>query len=156
MKAGKNNFQCLGTLSQISFTIYKTNIMNKIVYKNWETTKAVSRLQFSIRKIIFWDISTSRQDENLDAVVLRVSEKAQIRSSRSLVFFKIGVLKNFAIFTGKYLCCFLSFIKLQAFRPATLSKKDFNTALSCEYCEIFKSTSFTEYLWCLLLTNTSE
>ena len=26
-----------------------------------------------------------------------------IRSSRSQMFFKIGVLKNFAIFTGKYL-----------------------------------------------------
>ena len=26
------------------------------------------------------------------------------RSSRSLMFFKIGVLKNLAVFTGKHLC----------------------------------------------------
>ena len=33
------------------------------------------------------------------------------------VFLKIGVLKNFAIFTGKYLCWSFLLIKLQAFRP---------------------------------------
>ena len=29
------------------------------------------------------------------------------RDSRSQMFFKIGVLKNFAYFTGKHLCCSL-------------------------------------------------
>ena len=32
------------------------------------------------------------------------------RSSRSQMFFKIGALKNFTIFTGKHLCCSLFFI----------------------------------------------
>ena len=32
------------------------------------------------------------------------------------MFFKIDVLKNFAIFTGKYLCWSLFLIKLQTFR----------------------------------------
>ena len=30
--------------------------------------------------------------------------KSDFRSSRSEMFFKIGVLRNFAIFTGKHLC----------------------------------------------------
>ena len=34
------------------------------------------------------------------------------RSSRSQVFFKIGVIKNFPIFTGKVLCWSLSLIKM--------------------------------------------
>ena len=38
----------------------------------------------------------------------------RVRSSRLEMFLKIGVLKNFAIFTGKYLCWSLFLIKLQA------------------------------------------
>ena len=43
------------------------------------------------------------------------------RSSHSQKFFKIGILKNFAIFTRKHLCWSLFLIKLLAFshRPAT-------------------------------------
>ena len=37
-----------------------------------------------------------------------------IRSSRSQMFFKIGVLKNSAILTGKRLCWSLFLIKVQA------------------------------------------
>ena len=45
------------------------------------------------------------------------------RSNRSQMFFKIVVLKNLAIFTGKHLCwCFF-----------------FNKVLSCEICETFKN-----------------
>ena len=43
------------------------------------------------------------------------------------VFLKIGVLKNFAIFTGKYLCWSFLLIKLQAFRLVTI--RDFNTGV---------------------------
>ena len=39
-------------------------------------------------------------------------------SSRLQMFFKISVLKNFAILTGKYLCWGLFLIKLQGFSPA--------------------------------------
>ena len=42
--------------------------------------------------------------------------KNRCRSSRSQMFFKIGVLKKFAMFTGKHLCWSLFLIKLQAFR----------------------------------------
>ena len=46
------------------------------------------------------------------------------RSSHSQVFYKIGALKNFEIFTGKHLCWSLILIKLQAIRP-----KDLNTGV---------------------------
>ena len=41
-------------------------------------------------------------------------------------FYKKGVVKNFAIFTEKHLCWSLFLIKLQAYRPATLLKRDYN------------------------------
>ena len=39
-------------------------------------------------------------------------KKTMFKSSLSQMFFKIGVLKNFAIFTGKHLCWNLFLIKL--------------------------------------------
>ena len=48
-----------------------------------------------------------------------------------MLFFKLGVLKNFAIFTGKQLSVSKFFFKkLQTFRPTTLLKRDFNTGVS--------------------------
>ena len=44
-----------------------------------------------------------------------------------VIFFKIGVLKNFANFTRKYLCWSFFLIKLQDQRSATLLKADSNT-----------------------------
>ena len=68
------------------------------------------------------------------------------KSSRSQVIFKIGLLKHFAIFTRKHLCWSYFLIKLHAWRPANLLKRDFNTDVFSEYCEIFKNTSFEEHL----------
>ena len=51
------------------------------------------------------------------------SHMLHIRSSRSQMLFKISILKNFAIFTGKHLCWDHYLIKLQAFRPTTLLKR---------------------------------
>ena len=48
-------------------------------------------------------------------------------TSRTQMFFKIGVLRNVAIFTGKHLCWSHFLIKLQALRPPTLFKTDFST-----------------------------
>ena len=47
--------------------------------------------------------------------------------SCSQMFFKTGVPKRFAIFTGKHLCWCLLLIKLQVRRLAILLKRDFNT-----------------------------
>ena len=43
------------------------------------------------------------------------------------VFFKKGVLKNFANLTEKHLCWSLFLIKMEAWGPATLLKRDSNT-----------------------------
>ena len=48
-----------------------------------------------------------------------------LRTSRSQIFFKIGVLKNFSMFAKKHLCASLFLIKLHARGPALLSKKRF-------------------------------
>ena len=50
-----------------------------------------------------------------------------LQSSHSLLFYKIGVLKNFAEFTWKQP------------RSVTLIKKTPVQVLSCEFCEIFKN-----------------
>ena len=44
------------------------------------------------------------------------------------MFFKIGVLKEFAIFTGKHQCRGLFLIKLEVRRTVALLKEDSNTA----------------------------
>ena len=60
------------------------------------------------------------------------------------VFLKIGVLKNFAIFTGKYLCWSFLLIKLQAFR---LVIRDFNTGVFLWILQSFyKQHFFIEHL----------
>ena len=50
-------------------------------------------------------------------------QSVTIRSSRPEVFFKKGVLRNFAKLTGKHLCQSLPFNKVAGFRHATLLKK---------------------------------
>ena len=52
------------------------------------------------------------------------------------MFCKINVLQNFTKFTGKHLCWSLVFNKVE-------KKKVF----SCEFCELFLNTFFTEHLW---------
>ena len=52
-----------------------------------------------------------------------------VRNSPSQMFFKIGVLKNITIFTGKHLCCSLFLIKLHVWRPATLLRRDTNAVV---------------------------
>ena len=49
----------------------------------------------------------------------------QFKNNHSQIFFKIGVLKNFAIFTGKHMCWSLFLIEMQTFR--SLLKRDSNT-----------------------------
>ena len=51
------------------------------------------------------------------------------RSNRPEVFCEKGVLKSPAVFTGKHMCWSLFLIKLKAFKPATLLKRDFNAGV---------------------------
>ena len=56
------------------------------------------------------------------------------------MFFKVGVLINFVIFTGKHLCC-LFLIKIgQSFRPATLLKRESNTGVFLWMLQNFKNS----------------
>ena len=64
---------------------------------------------------------------------------------------KKGVLENIAKFIGKHLCQSLFFNKVEGLRPATLLKKRLAQVFSCEFCEFFKNTFFTEHLRLLLL-----
>ena len=52
-----------------------------------------------------------------------------LRCSHRRCFFKKGVLKNFANFTGKHLWWNLFLIKLQAWRSENLSKRDSSTGV---------------------------
>ena len=75
------------------------------------------------------------------------SIKIEVRGSRSQMFFffKKDVLQSFANLTGKHLQWSLFSIKLQAFRPEKLLKREPNTVLSYEIYEIyeiFKDTLF--------------
>ena len=79
-------------------------------------------------------------------------EKNHYRSSRPEVFCKNNVLRNFAKFTGKYLCQSLFFIKVTGLRAATLFKK-----ILCHRCfpenfvKFLKTPFFIVNLWWLLL-----
>ena len=50
------------------------------------------------------------------------------KSSRSQMFFKIDVLKNLAMFTGKHLCWSYFLIQLQGWRTTILLKRDSSTS----------------------------
>ena len=65
------------------------------------------------------------------------------RSSRSQMFFKIGVLGNSANFLGKHLCWSLFLIKFQAYN--FIKKRLQHRCFPCEICEICISF-FTEQL----------
>ena len=91
-----------------------------------------------------------------------ITSLSHFRSSRTQMFFKIDVFRNFAIFTGKHqkfrniyrkTCWGLILKNLQALRATTLFKRDFITVVSCEYFEIFtnKSSFFYGTLPLLLL-----
>ena len=70
---------------------------------------------------------------------------------RQEVFHKKDILKNFAKFTGKQRCQGLFFNKVAGLIPATLLKKETLQVFSCEFCQIFQNTFFTEHLLWLFL-----
>ena len=54
--------------------------------------------------------------------------------------FKIGVPKNFAIFTGKYLCWSRFLIKQPTISAATLLKGDYNTGVFLRFAKTFQNS----------------
>ena len=63
------------------------------------------------------------------------------------------LFKNFPKFIGKHLCRNLFLIKLQALDPQINSEETAAEVFSCEFCEIFLNTFFTEHfrITCLWL-----
>ena len=72
---------------------------------------------------------------------------AYFRSSRSEVFFKKGVFKNFAKFTGKHLCQSLFVNKISGLRPATLLKKKlWHKSFPVNFMKFLRTPFFIEHL----------
>ena len=101
----------------------------------------VARLEISVRNIWLRDSQVADQKEKIRFLFNKIAKAMMSRmdieySWRELmiisipqkqlpeIFCKNGALKNFAIFTGKHQCWSLFLIKLQAFMPATLLKRD--------------------------------
>ena len=64
------------------------------------------------------------------------------------MLFKIGVLKRYAIFTGKHLCCSLFLIRSQTFRQ--------KRCFSVNIVKYLKTALFIEHLHWLLLHFTTS
>ena len=73
------------------------------------------------------------------------------RCSRSDVFCKKGILRNFGKLTGKHLRQRLFLIKWQVYDPQFIKKETLAQVFSSEFSEISKNT--TKYLWWLLLSH---
>ena len=73
---------------------------------------------------------------------------SNIKSNRLQIFFKIAVLKNFANFTGKKLRWSLFLIKLQAFRSATLLKRNSNIGVFLKNLQNFWEHLFLQNTYC--------
>ena len=84
------------------------------------------------------------KNENQQLSVIAIIKDS--RSSHQRCSVKKGVLKNFAKFTEKHLCQSLYFNKV-AEACNFIKKETLAQVLSCEFCEIFKNTFFTEHLW---------
>ena len=100
----------------------KTNTDASLINEMWAITP-INLLKknltcTSICKAYFMKISA-------DAKASPVFINSKCRSSRSQMFFKIDVLKNFIIFTGKHLCWSLFLIKLQAFSCFPVNNAEF-------------------------------
>ena len=74
------------------------------------------------------------------------------RSSSPEVFYKKGVLRNFAKLTGKHLCQGLFFNKVAGLRPATLLKRRlWHRCFLVNFLKFLRTTFLIEHLWWQLL-----
>ena len=98
---------------------------NKYLYlaKKYNYTK-LKQIESQIRfKLIIKRVS------NLLVVKMHSTDVLSIKGSNRTCSAKERVLNNFANFTIKHLCWSLFVIKLQAYRPATLLKRDSDTGV---------------------------
>ena len=120
--------------------LWKLNSMpiNYILLKKETPNYTAQKIKFSVKEnFIFCAVLA-------ELICNSISPNA--RGSRSQIFFKIGVLKNFANFTGKHPCRSLFLIKSQARRPTALLKRDSNTCVSLWNLWNLWTPFFTEHL----------
>ena len=86
------------------------NEKNLILHNFFSIGRSLQQLQPFLSIIQGWGVQV--QEPSCFTKVTDVLNHYLFRSSRSQMFFKIGVLKNFANFTGKHLFWNLSLIKL--------------------------------------------
>ena len=107
--------------------------------KRWHFRKDMPSI---CAKMSFLLLSTFLIKQNLQ-IPVAMTYRSIYRSNRSRMSFSKGVLKTFAIFTGKHLRQSHFLKDLQVFRPATLSKETLLTQVfSREYFEIFNNRFF--------------
>ena len=85
------------------------------------TPDSVKKHGLDVLFVFYYHISKSKNLRNKHKLNLdndRLSENAIAKSSRSQLFHKISVLKNFAKFTGELFCSSFFSIKLRALKPA--------------------------------------
>ena len=121
---------------QNSFKSSRSQMFFKIsVFKNYAifTGKQMRSSLFLIKlqACSFMNISSSNVTFKIETITKSIIGLTNlcykfIQKQPFTMFFKINVLKNFAIFTGKKLRWSLYFINLQAFRPGTFLKRDSN------------------------------
>ena len=76
------------------------------------------RLIYTCLRTIFLTQSQNNVLWIVCAEELKIECFHKIKSRHSQVFFKIGVIKNFAVFAGKHYCCSLLLIELQTWSTA--------------------------------------
>ena len=75
------------------------------------------------------------------------------------MYFRIGALKDFVMFTEKHLCWSLFLINMHAWRPATLLKRDskiFSRFFPVRFEKFLRAPIFTEHIRWLLLEISHE
>ena len=78
-------------------------------------------------------------------------------SSRSNVFCKKSVLRNFTKFTGKHLCQSLFFNKVAGLKSATLLKKRlWHRSFPENFLKFLRTPFLKEYLWWLLVSEANN
>ena len=86
------------------------------------------------------------------AKFLRTAFLYTSRSSRLQMFFKIGVLKSFANFTGKHLCWRIFFKKTFRHKVCNFIKKKLqHGCFPVRFTKFLKALFFIEHFWWLLL-----
>ena len=100
----------------------------------------------------FFCFAFEKMSSSLHMLLAMLFIHVGIRSnSRSRMFFKTGVLKNFAISTGEHLCWSLFLIKLQDWRLAFSLKRD--STIWMNFAKIFKNSLFIEQKFTILFRN---